>query len=205
VPKVPAVPELTLDPSLAPYLLALPAFCGGTVTVGGVLADSASAILDDLAFLGVRVEKQDDSLVATAEPLPSYPRIAVGVHPGLYPLALAFGVLAGKAVIEGQPPMEAVDVLDHMNAEYEVDTESVSITGTGEWEGTFASPAPEWSLGLALAAWRCRGIMLENHGELTAWWPQFWNFYNTLPTGVMKPKPRKEENEDVKRRRIRIR
>jgi hypothetical protein len=48
------------------------------------------------------------------------------------------------------------------------------------------------------------GIVLENHGEVTATWPEFWNFYNSLPTGKMKPKPEREKKDD-KRRRIKIR
>ncbi|GAB7021867.1 chorismate mutase [Salidesulfovibrio brasiliensis] len=203
IPAVPETPVLPLDTVLTPYLLALPAFCGGRISVRGTWAESAKPILDQLADLGIEIEQTDEAMTATSKGIPSYPRITIGERAGLYPLALALGVRAGKAVIEGQPPMEAAEMLDHMNATYEADTESISITGVGEWEGSFGSPAPEWSLGLALAAWRCPGIMLSNHGELTSWWPQFWNFYNTLPTGVMKPKPKKEDRS-VKRRRIRI-
>lgn len=203
IPTVPEKPELPLDTVLTPYLLALPAFCGGRISIKGHWAASADTILEQMAEVGVEIEQTDEAIIATAKGIPSYPRITIGERPGLYPLALALGIKARKAVIEGRPPLEATEVLDHMNADYEADTESISITGIGEWEGSFGSPAPEWSLGLALAAWPCPGIMLSNHGELTSWWPQFWNFYNTLPTGIMKPKPKKEEKH-VKRRRIRI-
>lgn len=203
IPELPEAPVLPLDTVLTPYLLAIPAFSGGEVLVKGSWPESAQGVLDDLSALGVQVEIQDNALKASSTGMPAYPRITIGERAGLYPLALALGVRARKAVIEGRPPQDASDVLDHMNATYEAGEESISISNVGEWEGTFGSPAPEWSLGLALAAWTCPAIMLSNHSELTAWWPQFWNFYNTLPTGIMKPKPKKEV-KDVKRRRIRI-
>ena len=92
-----------------------------------------------------------------------------------------------------------------MGASYEPGDGVIELkTGPRQWDGTWFSPDPIWSMGCALAAYAVPGIVLENHGEVTAAWPEFWNFYNSLPTGKMKPKPVREVKDD-KRRRIKIR
>ena len=92
-----------------------------------------------------------------------------------------------------------------MGAAYEVTETGLELKPSAlSWDGTWYSPDPVWSMGCALAAYAVPGIVLENHGEVTATWPEFWNFYNSLPTGVMKPKPVQEKKDD-KRRRIKIR
>jgi 5-enolpyruvylshikimate-3-phosphate synthase len=137
--------------------------------------------------------------------LPESADIPLGASPDLMPLSLALALKVGDARLSGADNDVAVELLDRMGASYEIDGDVIHLKpGTPRWDGTWFSPDPVWSMGCALAAYAVPGIVLENHGEVTATWPEFWNFYNSLPTGKMKPKPEREKKDDT-RRRIKIR
>ena len=111
----------------------------------------------------------------------------------------------GDATLEGEAGDTTTELLDRMGAAYEETENGLALMpGEKTWEGTWFSPSPIWSMGCALAAYAVPGIILENHGEVTSTWPEFWNFYNSLPSGKMKPKPVMEKKDDT-RRRIKIR
>ncbi len=208
IPKIPQSPSLPLDVELASALLALPAFCNGSVTVNGDWPDSeiGGLVLQDLQAMGIEFTTGTSCITATGGGEKQDADIAMGVYPGLYPLALALGLKKNTAKLDGPVQDVAVELLDRMNADYEItDNNTLELKGGElEWEGSWCSPDIRWTLACALIAYVRPHIGLENHGELTVIWPQFWNFYNTLPTGRMKPRPAKEEPNDV-RRRIKIR
>lgn len=208
IPEVPQSPRLSLDVELASALLALPAFSNGSVTVNGDWpeSDMGRIVLQDLEAMGIEFTTGLGCITATYAGPRQDAAVTMGVYPGLYPLALALGLKRGTASLEGTVPDVAVELLDRMEADYEI-TEDRTLTLNGgelEWEGSWCSPDVRWTLACALIAYVRPHIGLENHGELTVIWPQFWNFYNTLPTGRMKPRPSKEEPNDV-RRRIKVR
>lgn len=208
IPEIPASPVLPLDIELASTLLALPAFSRGTVTIDGVWADSdlGTSVLDGLRDLGLEIAVTENQVISSAGSTPKEATINFGQYPALYPLALAFGLKVGTATLEGPIPEVAVELLDRMEVDYEITDKTTLVIKPGEllWEGSWASPDIMWTLACALMAYVRPHIALENHGELTVVWPQFWNFYNTLPTGRMKPRPGKEDPND-KRRRIKVR
>lgn len=207
IPEIPESPKLSLDVELASTLLALPAFSGGSVIVGGTWPETAlgQSVLTELEKLGLTFDADANQIVSTGGTAPSAVEINLGTYGPLYPLALACGLRCGQATLKGDIPDVAIELLDRMNADYEVDNDVLKLGGGSlEWEGSWASPDIEWTLCCALMAYVRPHIGLENHAELTIAWPQFWNFYNTLPTGRMKPRPSKEEPND-KRRRIKVR
>lgn len=209
VPEVPEAPEIPLDLELASVLLAIPAFSGGEITVNGPWPSSAEGdlVLEELEKLGLEIIREPGRIAARMEgELPKSASIALGNVPGLYPLALAFGLGCGAAELLGKAPEEALEILDRLGVFYTEEEDKLCLQpGQGTWEYGWASPDPSWSLAAALIAYRHPGILLDNHGEVTRFWPEFWNFYNSLPTGKMKPKPVKEETASVKRRRIKVR
>lgn len=210
IPILPESPEADADASLCAYLLALPIFADGKVT----LTKAPEGLIDHpalrkLAKLGLDFTASDQEITSTAVKLPDQ-NIDLGHDPALLPLGLALALCSKReltvALPEGDDGDSARQFLDRMNATYVHDGESITITPSLlRWEGTWASPDPFYCLGSALAAFVNPGIALENPGQLTSLWPQFWNIYNTLPTGKMKAAPVKEiRNDKPKRRRIKI-
>jgi 5-enolpyruvylshikimate-3-phosphate synthase len=192
--------------------LALPIFTDGKVTLTQTPDNlTRHPALRQLAQLGVDLKDSGNTVTASAIKLPDQ-NIDMGHDPALLPLALALALRAKRELTVTLPDMEdAVDsarqFLDRMNATYVQNGDTITITpGKLSWDGTWASPDPYYCLGSALAAFVNPGIALENPGQLTSLWPQFWNIYNTLPTGKMKPPPTKEirNNDKPKHRRIKV-
>jgi 5-enolpyruvylshikimate-3-phosphate synthase/chorismate mutase len=208
VPAIDPQPRLPLSVRLNAMLLALPLLSGGRINVEGAWpkSEQADRVLEQLRALGLRIDAATENVVASMEgDLPESADIPLGASPDLMPLSLALALKVGDARLSGADNDVAVELLDRMGASYEIDGDVIHLKpGTPRWDGTWFSPDPVWSMGCALAAYAVPGIVLENHGEVTATWPEFWNFYNSLPTGKMKPKPEREKKDDT-RRRIKIR
>ncbi|WP_319541618.1 chorismate mutase [uncultured Pseudodesulfovibrio sp.] len=207
-PTIDASPLLPLSVKLNSMLLALPILSGGSINIEGAWPknDHADKVLKQLGNLGLKVTVATENVVATMEgPLPDNAEITLGEDAELMPLALALALKVGNATLVGAENPTALELLDRMGASYEITDSGIELKpGKHVWDGTWFSPEPIWSMGCALAAYAVPGIVLENHGEVTATWPEFWNFYNSLPTGIMKPKPVRETKDDT-RRRIKIR
>jgi len=207
IPEIEARPVLPLSVKLCSLLMALPVVAGGSIKISGQWpkGDTADLVLEELKKLGLKVDIATENLIATMEgEVPAGATIGLCEVPELRPLALALGLKAGDAVLTGDTGDTMIELLDRMGVAYDATEEWLVLKGGGSWDDTWFSPDPVWSMACGLAAYSVPGILLENHGEVTATWPEFWNFYNSLPTGVMKPKPVKEEKND-KRRRIKIR
>jgi 5-enolpyruvylshikimate-3-phosphate synthase/chorismate mutase len=216
-PAAPKLPESVapgLDGALCAYLLALPAFAGGSVTLASAEDPGSVPALAALGRCGIRLEQGPEGLAAGAGNPPEG-AIDLGADPALLPLAVALGLAAAQAMgratevrLPGDPEAEddACQLLDRLGADYELGESALTVKpGTLSWDGTWTSPTPHHCLAAALIAFLKPGIALENPGQLTSLWPQFWNIYNTLPTGQMKPAPVKEKPDDQpKRRRIKV-
>lgn len=207
-PKIDGHPSLPLSVRLSSSLMALPAMAGGSINIQGTWpkSDKANRVVKQLEALGLRVDVATDNLIVTKEAdLPASAEITISESEDLQPLALALALKVGSATLTGKLDETVTELLDRMGVAYEAGDNLLTIkAGDRNWSGTWFSPDPIWSMGCALMGYSVPGIKLENHGEVTATWPEFWNFYNSLPTGKMKPKP-KQEKKDDNRRRIRIR
>jgi len=208
IPAIDEAPVLPLSVRLNSMLLALPLMSGGSINVQGAWPknDQADRVLAELRRLGVRVDIATENIIATMEgERPASADITLGENAELMPLALALALKVRTAKLTGTDNDVALELLDRMGASYELTDGGIELKPfTANWDGTWFSPDPVWSMGCALAAYAVPGIVLENHGEVTSTWPEFWNFYNSLPTGKMKPKPVREKKDDT-RRRIKIR
>lgn len=208
IPHIDGHPSLPLSVQLTSFLMALPVMAGGTINIEGTWpkSDKAKRVVEQLRALGLRVDIATDNLIATMTgELPESADITIGETSELQPLALALALKFDAATMTGDIDDTVTELLDRMGVAYEETENGIDLKpGKRSWDGTWFSPDPTWSMGCALAGYAVPGIKLENHGEVTATWPEFWNFYNSLPTGVMKPKPTPEKKDD-NRRRIRIR
>ena len=208
IPEIEEYPTLPLSVRLNSLLLGLPLMSGGSINIEGTWpkGEQADRVIRELEGLGLRIDSATENLIATCVgEIPRPATIGLGENPDLQPLALALGLKAGEATLSGQPDETLTELLDRMGVAYEITETGLELKPSARsWDGTWYSPDPVWSMGCALAAYAVPGIILENHGEVTSTWPEFWNFYNSLPTGIMKPKPVPEKKDDP-RRRIKIR
>lgn len=208
-PVFPQAPALPPDPVLAAHLLALPVFADGKVTLAGFgAADAAHPAITALGALGADLQSDGDRLICSALKLPDKD-IDLGDTPELLPLGIALALRSRRELFvrapQGADMDGAVQFLDHLGASYATQEDGLRIAPSElRWEGSWASPSPYFCLAAALVSFLRPGIALENPGVLTALWPQFWNIFNTLPTGRMKPKVQEPKNDAPKRRRIKI-
>lgn len=210
VPKVPAAPELPLDPVLCAYLAALPALAGGRVRLSGA-GDLPEAVLTGFADLGLAVRREGEALISEKGAPSGTPEVLFGRRPEYFPLALVLGLasnrpcrVAGPAdpVVFGQ----GVDLLERLSARFETVEGFVALSpGELAWRESWNAPGAWFILGLSLAAFLRPGISVDNPGELTAVWPKFWAFYNALPSGRPAAVQRKDQAEHGKERKRRIR
>ncbi len=208
VPEIAEWPTLPLSVRLNSILMGLPLMSGGSINIEGTWPknDLANRVLKELESLGLKIDVATENVIASrVGEMPEGATLTLGETSELQPLALALALKAGEATLTGELDETVTELLDRMGVAYE-ETENGLVLKSGDrtWDSTWYSPDPIWSMGCALAAYAVPGIILENHGEVTATWPEFWNFYNSLPSGVMKPKPERETKDDT-RRRIKIR
>jgi len=207
-PKIDGHPRLPLSVRLCSMLMALPVMAGGSINIQGSWPKSemATKVVKELENLGLKVDIATDNLIATMDgKLPEAATITLSESKTMQPLAMALALRLQNATMVGELDETITELFDRMGVAYEETEDGVTIKpGERRWEGTWFSPDPIWSMGCALTGYSVPGIKLENHGEVTATWPEFWNFYNSLPTGKMKPKPVRETQDDD-RRRIKIR
>ncbi|MGE4293834.1 MAG: chorismate mutase [Desulfovibrio sp.] len=208
-PVFPESPVLPPDPVLAAHLLALPVFADGRIILDGFTpADAAHPVLAALGELGADIQLDGHRLICSALKVPDKD-IQLGDAPELLPLGVALALRSRRELLVHAPLNadldDAVQFLDHLGASYATQEDGLRISPSDlRWEGSWASPSPYFCIAAALVSFLRPGIALENPGMLTALWPQFWNLFNTLPSGRMKPKAQEPENDAPKRRRIKI-
>ncbi|SKA83050.1 3-phosphoshikimate 1-carboxyvinyltransferase [Paucidesulfovibrio gracilis DSM 16080] len=208
-PVIPEQPDLPPDEVLSAYLLALPLFADGKVSLDRFPAQhSVTETVNALARYGADLQHEDGRLVSSALKLPDT-NVDLGDNSGLVPLALVLALRSRRELfvpIRNDADMDtAVQFLNHLNASYSMQEDGLLVAPSQlRWDGSWASPSPYFCLASALVSFLRPGIAIENPGMLTALWPQFWNLFNTLPTGRMKPKAPEPEHDAPKRRRIKI-
>ncbi len=210
IPVLPEDPRLQADPILSAYLLALPFFAGGQVTLSDIQPELLEiSSIQHLIALGADISIDNKAMLSSTKLRPSS-NIDFGASPELLPLGLVLALLTKKEIrlaLTGQSS-ENIDLacqfLDRVAASYTLETDCFIIRPAMlGWQGEWTSPDPFYCLAAALLAFINPGIALENPGQLTSIWPQFWNIYNTLPSGTMRSAPVKERIHDTpKRKRI---
>ncbi len=225
---IPAHPVLDIDPALAGYLLALPAFMGGTATLKGtwnshsVDAGDVQALLN---WAGVQLTITPESIAAQNEKTP----FASALH-GFDiegPLAPLYYILAAKAVFMNKAPVQlpftpneqdfylVQDFYSRLDLTIEngVLTRHVQEEGhdsAGKSTGTipWTSPNAYWTMAFSIAATLRPGLRLANPGSVTDIMPSFWGLYNALPNptdpAVSQPAQKKEQADATTPARRRI-
>lgn len=204
---IPEQPQLPLDPVLSAYLLALPAFVGGSMGLKGCWsaylprACEAEQLLS-WAGLSLCIEAEGISATVSADAV-LRPVHCNSLSPELGPLFLVLAarrhLLAGKT-----PPLSQVAPFPADDTQEDIAQEFCERLGLQYAKGELASPvagpsehgkqndeqrawfSPDayWSMALALGAFLKPGLQLANPGSVTEVMPPFWRIYNSLPQPV---------------------
>ncbi|MCF8030976.1 MAG: chorismate mutase [Desulfohalobiaceae bacterium] len=189
--RMPRQPDLTLDPELGAYLLALPRFLGGWIRLTGRFPAGSSRRAEITRVLGafdVFLQEQEDAVVSGCGELPpNQPELDLRGEPWVVPLAVSLALAAGGASLhlpQGEGMDFAVELARTLGAEFSVDGALLRIASSPEKTEErleLTSPDSGWSMALALISLLRPGIVLRNPGELHGEWPHFWTLYNGLP------------------------
>ncbi|MBN2139553.1 MAG: chorismate mutase [Desulfovibrionaceae bacterium] len=218
-PAVPARIDPPLDPALCAYLLALPAFARGRAALTGRWDPNlplSRAVASGLNGLGLDLKITDSEVSSKARDLPKEAEISFGVRPETFPLALALclavAARGGRARAAAPGDVQARDLglemLERLGADFETSEGLVVVRPSKlSWQDSWASPGPFFSLALALISYLGPGIAIDNPHGLTSYWPGFWPLYNSLPTGLPRPRQQQEAagHDPKPGRRVRVR
>ena len=222
----PAAPALPLDPALSAYLLAMPAFCGGTMELKGHWPShmpEAHAVVQMLQSVGLHVKETPGSIATEAgNKLFALPVFGDDLSAPLWPLYYA--LTARQQQMQKAPvPIKLEDddpafVLQEFYARLGLEVAEGVLTrsvvdpaapdaahtrGTAPW----TAPDAYWAMGLSLAAFIRPGLRLANPGIVTELMPPYWQIVNSLPTPfdpAAPPRPVKKEDADARPARRRI-
>ena len=217
--RVPETPALPLDPAVSAYLLALPAFAGGVVTLRGLWdahcpeAPETAALLRS-ASLGLeltadaaRSSLADGSAQGAAF---SRPLDCQDLPKNLQPLGLALAALAALRSLAPVPAPLLSTELDTAMVQDFLDQLGLVITdgqlqkldpapqGAVHW----SCPSPYWGMAFALCAYVRPHLHLINPATVTELMPSFWALYNSLPTPSLRGKAKESKAAPVRRRII---
>ncbi len=216
-----AIPEADicpLDPVLAAYLLALPAFAGGTVALSGKWEDGlplAGAATSLLRHGGIAVQVGEEGIRASVDGAGKDADIRFDcdrLDAPLVPLGLALAARRARRLKKEIPlPLlpESLDIAVaegfYTHAGFAVRDGMLFPQAAGTAAGerpAWTSPSPEWAFAYALCAYDTPNMRLANPAVVSSLMPSFWAFYNALPDPpAVKKAPENEEKQQ--RRRIR--
>lgn len=213
--------DIPVDPLMSLYLLVMPFFVDGSVTLQGRWPDSEynQDILDILQEFGLRFKTEADSMTASMQNRPVNISLDISGRHEYLPLITALAIaLPGTCTITLDTNREdletAQDLLEHLNAEYSLEPGLLRIGKLGikkDKDTAWQSPGPYWTLSGALISFTCAGICMSNADNISSVWPWFWKIFMNLPEpqNFIHPPRGGEQNETPdddkpKRKRIRV-
>lgn len=216
--RLPEKPILPLDPVLSSYLLALPAFTGGSLFLKGTwpsrMPEAAEAeqlfawagleFCNEEGRVGTRLAEPGENTGGPHLPRFSLPMQNSDISPELGPLFLSLSGLCRKLTGAMSPlhtvlpfPAEdteialAQDFFSRLGLSYENDRlESLDeADNASAGPPSWTSPSAYWSMAYALASFLRPGLQLANPGNISESMPSFWTIYNSLPSPVDPGEP----------------
>ncbi len=230
---VSALPEnisLPLDPALCAYLLALPAFAGGSLNLTGVWPSHIPEAMQAeqlLHWAGLNFRREDDAVFVERHSKAAFriPLQSGDISPKLGPLFLVLAALCHSRT-GSVPALQTLLPYPSDDTEQALAQEFFSRLGFVYEQGaleafadkdkaqrepaadpSWTSPDAFWSMAFALGACLRPGLQLANPGNVSEVMPSFWSIYNSLPNPVdpaLSPQKKQENNEHAKPARRRI-
>lgn len=227
VPASPATLDLShvdipIDPLMSLYLLVMPFFNDGTVTLHGKwpeILPHMHDVMDILYEFGLRMHVGSNKISSTMATRPKSIAIDIASCQECLPLVLAIGLgLKAPCRIVLDTTREDVehaqDLLDALGAGYSIAPGVLQLglpSTKRPVETAWQSPGPFWTLAGALVSFIHPGVCLSNADNISSAWPWFWKIFMNLPEpqNFMHPLQNDEQPDDIhddkpKRKRIRI-
>lgn len=197
--SLPQRPPLPLDPVLSAYLLAFPAFSGGSFTLRGNWPEHLPEAREAEALLGwagLSLSTGGGVVHAASGRQPfALPLQCNDLSPQLGPLFLTLYALF-RHKVEQVPPLQRLGLFPSEEADMSLAGDFFARLGLSLEDGrlepalgadaaalpSWTSPDAFWSMAYALAAYLKPGISLANPGNISPAMPPFWSIYNALPT-----------------------
>ncbi len=211
--SVPGGDACPLDPTLCAYLLALPAFAGGTVFLRGRWDETMPLVASGLGLLlygGLHVDAGDAGIGSTVDisiPADSAALDLRGTDASLLPLGLALAVRQvwrRKAKIPQPLLPEGLDrtVLEGFFRHTDVECRNgmlvpLPVNASGEEKSSWTSPSAEWAFAYALCAYDRPNLHLTNPAITGTLMPSFWSLYNALPDPSEEKKLRRKRKRNA--------
>ncbi|MFV0421154.1 3-phosphoshikimate 1-carboxyvinyltransferase [Oleidesulfovibrio sp.] len=224
LPSVPAETSLDIDPLLASYILALPAFTQGYVQLGGGWnsnlhgMDDAEALLKAAGITaknveeGVRSAATGDCALETLTEGKNLTALPAQLRPLALALASHCATASGSCTLPGLERAladlpEFREGADSFLTRLGLNAEGDTLTkpeGKPQMPAPWTCPDAWWAMAYALAAFKrpyAAGLRIANPGVITDLMPSFWLLYNGLPNPNMKRKPKESPDGDKPARR----
>jgi 5-enolpyruvylshikimate-3-phosphate synthase len=221
----PERPSVPLDPVLSAFLLALPFFAGGSVTLEGEWPEQSPAAMEAVGILnlaGLELKQDAAGIRTLSAGKPSALRLwSAGLSAGAAPLFLtmcAAGPGPGAVKADAQFALRVMEDEDRerageflSRAGLAPDTAGAARPGANDEPAAWTCPDAYWGMAYALAAFSGPGLRLANPGTVSEVMPNFWKLYNSLPelrdpapfTAPAREEAPAQSRQPQKKRRIR--
>lgn len=196
--SLPPSPEVCLDPSVAACMLAIPAFVGGNIALGGTWPahmPEARMAEELLRWAGLKLSIGDNLVQAHKAEKPSEsPLPSMALSANLAPLYFALAALDVAKQQQHKKPELLFFEEDHAESIGEEMLERVGVVTDGEkltamppesvaqeQPSPWACPDAHWGIAYALCSFLRPGLQLANPTEVSLSVPMFWPLFNSLP------------------------
>ncbi len=206
-------PAVGMDLLLAATLLALPALCGGTVSLRGNWPRNAqsSQLVQLLEHFGLAVKAEEQAIHSQSGGSAEAAFEATGLSAEFMPLYLCLA--SREAGLNGQATLPDVlehpafdpETLDHFLAQLGLERDGLGVHKAAVETGPFVSPSAAWGMALALGAYIRPHVQMINPGIVSHHMPNFWQLYNSLPRPLLGTAPRHQAPPPVESGKRRIR
>ncbi|MFO8031805.1 MAG: hypothetical protein R6U22_04610 [Desulfohalobiaceae bacterium] len=205
--------EVYLDPLLCAPLLIMPQILGGKTVLRGSFPQGqpqGEAVWNMLVQSGAKVEMLAQGVSSKHAEQGSMLELDCSRHPELLPLALGLCLAKSRGaclrVCAGPGLDYGLSLLDRLGVGHELQGEALnlepaSLAAANELQ--VSCPDPVWAMGLSMVALGGGRITIENPGEMTRLWPQFWAWYKGCTSGF-KPEKTHKGSQDGKKGSRRI-
>ncbi|MFP4213256.1 MAG: hypothetical protein ACLFRL_04015 [Desulfohalobiaceae bacterium] len=203
--------EVYLDALLCAPLLLMPQILGGRTLLRGSYPKwqpLGQAVLEMLHQSGAQVEVTPSGIRSQYAASSSRLELDCSLHPELFPLALGLGLAKAQGAQLQVSPGPGLDyglhILEGLGVGHKLQGNMLSLQAEGietTLELQASCPDPVWGMGLALAALGGGRITIQNPGEMTRLWPQFWAWYKGCTSGFREEQTSKGSQSDRKARR----
>lgn len=212
-------PKQELNLPIATTLLAMPAFVSGKARLYDKLVCPQELFTQAKTLLeqaGLQITEDDKSWISTPQKSENESVALQNLPNDLFPIGLALALIPilrkGSGHLPALPEKCDLTLVDDFlsrlglgRSATQQGAEGYDLEKMPENAAPWTAPDSGWALALALVAFAHPHLKLSNPAIVTAQTPDFWGWYNSLPTPTLRPRAvqfTQEQVRPVARRRI---